>query len=152
MKIYLAGPEVFLPDAAAIGLSARSHRPITYSARTASTDPKIASQRARSAGRATSIAISDGDSRAAPFGEGLDDNVWSAAMNAAYECDVLLVVGTSAVVYPAASLIPIAKRHKEIPAKVIEVNLARTEASTSADVWLYGPSGVILPKLMAKFA
>ena len=29
---------------------------------------------------------------------------------AAYECDVLLVVGTSAVVHPAASLIPIAKR------------------------------------------
>jgi NAD-dependent deacetylase len=86
------------------------------------------------------------------FGEGLDDNVWSAAMNAAYECDVLLVVGTSAVVYPAASLIPIAKRHKEIPAKVIEVNLTRTEASTNADIGLYGPSGVMLPKLMAKLA
>jgi NAD-dependent deacetylase len=84
------------------------------------------------------------------FGEGLDDNVWGAAMHAASECDVLLVVGTSAVVYPAASLIPIAKRHKTIPAEVIEVNLTRTDASENADIGLYGPSGVILPKLMEK--
>lgn len=84
------------------------------------------------------------------FGEGLDDDVWSAAMNGAYECDVLLVVGTSAVVHPAASLIPIAKRHQAVPAKVIEVNLTRTEASADADVGLYGPSGVMLPKLVAR--
>lgn len=84
------------------------------------------------------------------FGEGLDDDVWSAAMNAAYECSVLLVVGTSAVVHPAASLIPIAKRGATIPAKVIEVNLTRTEASRLADVGLYGPSGVMLPKLVER--
>jgi NAD-dependent deacetylase len=84
------------------------------------------------------------------FGEGLDDDVWSAAMTAAAECDVLLVVGTSAVVHPAASLVPIAKRYKAIPAKVIEVNLTRTEASAYADVGLYGPSGVMLPKLVEK--
>jgi NAD-dependent deacetylase len=86
------------------------------------------------------------------FGEGLDDDVWSAAMNAAHECDVLLVVGTSAVVHPAASLIPIAKRHKAIPAKVIEVNLTRTEASAFADAGLYGPSGVMLPKLVERLS
>jgi NAD-dependent deacetylase len=84
------------------------------------------------------------------FGEGLDDDVWSAAMNAAYECDVLLVVGTSAVVHPAASLIPIAKRHKAVPAKVIEVNLTETEASRFADAGLYGPSGEMLPKLLER--
>jgi NAD-dependent deacetylase len=84
------------------------------------------------------------------FGEGLPVDVWDAAMQAAHECDVLLVVGTSAVVHPAASLIPIAKRGKVIPAKVIEVNLTRTEASAYADVGLYGPSGQMLPKLVAR--
>jgi NAD-dependent deacetylase len=84
------------------------------------------------------------------FGEGLPDDVWDAAMNAAYECDAFLVVGTSAVVYPAASLVPIAKRHKAIPAKVIEVNLTRTDASTHTDIGLYGPSGVVLPKLVER--
>lgn len=81
------------------------------------------------------------------FGEGLDDDVWSAAMNAAHECDVFLVVGTSAVVHPAASLIPIARRKG---ASVIEVNLTPTEASVYADVGLYGPSGVMLPKLVER--
>jgi NAD-dependent deacetylase len=84
------------------------------------------------------------------FGEGLPEDVWSAAMLAAHECDVFLVVGTSAVVYPAASLIPISKRHKAVPAKVIEVNLTPTEASASADVGLYGPSGAVLPKLVER--
>jgi NAD-dependent deacetylase len=84
------------------------------------------------------------------FGEGLPEEVWTAAMLAAHDCDVLLVVGTSAVVYPAASLIPISKRHKAVPAKVIEINKSRTEASMSADVGLYGPSGEILPKLVKK--
>jgi NAD-dependent deacetylase len=84
------------------------------------------------------------------FGEGLPPEVWDAALLAAHECDVLLVVGTSAVVHPAASLIPISKRHKAVPAKVIEVNLAPTEASAYADVGLYGPSGEVLPKLVGR--
>ena len=85
------------------------------------------------------------------FGEGLPEDVWDAAMTAAHECDVLLVVGTSAVVYPAASLIPIAKRGPA-SATVIEVNMTRTEASDRADVGLYGPSGVILPKLVERLS
>ena len=71
-------------------------------------------------------------------------------MQAANECHVLLVVGTSAVVHPAASLIPLAKRGEVIPAKVIEINLTPTEASAHADVGLYGPSGVMLPKLLQR--
>lgn len=83
------------------------------------------------------------------FGEMLPPSVWEAAAKAAYECDVFLVVGTSAVVHPAASLVPIA-RHSSPSAKVIEINLTRTEASAHADVGLYGPSGVVLPKLAEK--
>lgn len=82
------------------------------------------------------------------FGEGLPTDLWEAAVVAAFECDVMLVVGTSAVVHPAASLIPIAKRGKG--AKVIEVNLTKTEASWLADVGLYGPSGEVLPKLVER--
>ncbi len=81
------------------------------------------------------------------FHESLPVDIWEAAQMAAHECDVLLVVGTSAVVYPAASVIPIAKANG---ATVIECNLTRTEASHAADVGLYGPSGQTLPKLLAK--
>lgn len=83
------------------------------------------------------------------FGEGLPTDVWESAVVAAYECDVMLVVGTSAVVHPAASLIPIAQRGQPL-AKVIEVNLTRTEASQLANVGLYGPSGEVLPRLVER--
>ncbi len=81
------------------------------------------------------------------FGEGLDDDVWMKALESADQCDTLLVVGTSAVVHPAASLVPIARRKG---ATVIEFNLTPTDASVYADVGLYGPSGVILPKLLQR--
>jgi NAD-dependent deacetylase len=84
------------------------------------------------------------------FGEALPQDVWEAALEAAYQCDVLLVVGTSAVVHPAASLIPISKRGRSPGAKVIEVNLTETEASRLADVGLYGPSGQVLPKMVER--
>src|SRR5262249_31510384 len=70
------------------------------------------------------------------FHENLPEDVWEAAMMAAHTCDVLLVVGTSAVVHPAASLVPIAKRSKSPGAPVVEVNLTQTEASYLADVGL----------------
>ncbi|HEX4611921.1 MAG TPA: NAD-dependent deacylase [Urbifossiella sp.] len=87
------------------------------------------------------------------FHENLPEDVWAASVEAAAKCNVFLVVGTSAVVHPAASLIPLAKRpsgwdHIKAPATVIEVNLTPTEASRYADIGLYGPSGQILPKLV----
>jgi len=83
------------------------------------------------------------------FHEPLPEDIWMRAMVAAEECDVFLVVGTSAVVYPAASVIPIAKANG---ATVVECNLTRTDASHAADVGLYGPSGQTLPKLLAKLS
>jgi len=83
------------------------------------------------------------------FGEMLPPDIWEAAVQAAHECDVFLVVGTSAVVHPAASLVPIAVRSRPF-AKVIEINLTPTEASSLADVGLYGPSGVVLPQLLER--
>jgi NAD-dependent deacetylase len=79
------------------------------------------------------------------FGEMLPPGVWERAELAAVRCDCFLVVGTSAIVYPAAGLIDVARRSG---AKVIEVNLTQTAASDLADVGLYGPSGQILPRLV----
>jgi NAD-dependent deacetylase len=79
------------------------------------------------------------------FHEMLPEDIWQQAALAAASCDVFLVIGTSAVVYPAASLIPAAR---QAGAKVIEVNLAATEATFTADVCLHGASGVVLPRLL----
>jgi NAD-dependent deacetylase len=57
----------------------------------------------------------------------------------------LLVAGTSAVVVPAANLIPYAKK---AGAKVIEINTDETAATALVDCALRGPSGEILPKLL----
>lgn len=79
------------------------------------------------------------------FGEALTPGVFEEACHAVESCEVLLVVGTSAVVYPAASLIPLARKAK---AKVIEVNLEDTPMSGVADAVLRGKSGEILPDLI----
>jgi len=81
------------------------------------------------------------------FHEMLPEDAWEAAAEAAATCELFLVVGTSAVVYPAASLIPAARRSG---AKIVEINLAATDASHAADVCLHGPSGVILPELVKR--
>jgi len=58
---------------------------------------------------------------------------------------VFLVVGTSALVYPAAGLAPLAR---SAGAKVIEVNLEPTPMSGLVDCPLTGRSGEILPELV----
>ena len=67
------------------------------------------------------------------------------AEHAASSAEVFLVVGTSAVVYPAAGLVPYARR---AGARVIEVNLEDTQFSDSVDVSLRGKAGEILPQLL----
>ena len=79
------------------------------------------------------------------FHEALPDDIWERAVDAVQTCDCLLVVGTSAVVYPAAGLIELARMHG---ADVIEANLERSAASDRVDVLLLGPSGTTLPALM----
>jgi NAD-dependent deacetylase len=79
------------------------------------------------------------------FGEALPAHVWAAAEEGVSASDVLLVVGTSAIVYPAAGLIDIAISHGR---KVIECNVRETSASSLAHVSLLGKSGEILPCLI----
>jgi len=78
------------------------------------------------------------------FGESLDHSLLQAAHAAAERCDLMLVVGTSAVVQPAASLPAIAKHHG---AYLIEVNLERTPLSPYADEVLLGSAAEVLPGL-----
>jgi NAD-dependent deacetylase len=77
----------------------------------------------------------------------LPQDIWAEAEAATQACGCFLVAGTSAVVYPAAGLIHIAR---DAGASVIEVNLTETEASRGVDVGLYGPSGQILPELVRR--
>ena len=79
------------------------------------------------------------------FGEPLPDGMMNEALHAAGEAQVLLVIGTSAVVYPAAGLIPHARRSG---ARVIEINTEETAASEWVDCALRGPAGEILPQLI----
>jgi NAD-dependent deacetylase len=80
------------------------------------------------------------------FGEGLPPGAYEKASNLASECDVMIVVGTSGLVHPAASLPFIAKRHG---GTVIEVNPDVTPITNTADIFLCGPSGKILPSLIS---
>ncbi|HBY62708.1 MAG TPA: NAD-dependent deacylase [Solibacterales bacterium] len=79
------------------------------------------------------------------FGEALPAEVWRRAEEAVAAAQVVLVVGTSAVVYPAASLVPAAV---EAGARVIEVNLEETPFSAGVSVSLRGKAGEILPQVL----
>jgi len=79
------------------------------------------------------------------FGEPLPEGIMKEAEHAAGGAEVFLVIGTSAVVYPAASLIPYAK---QAGAKVIEINPEPTAATSIVDCALQGPAGEILPQLL----
>jgi NAD-dependent protein deacetylase/lipoamidase len=79
------------------------------------------------------------------FGEPLPDGMMKEAEHAAGAAQVLLVIGTSAMVYPAASLVPYAK---QAGAKVIEINTEPSAVSNMVDCVLQGPAGEILPQLL----
>jgi NAD-dependent deacetylase len=83
------------------------------------------------------------------FGEMLPRDVLEAASRAAGDCQVLLVVGTSAVVYPAAGLVEIAASSG---ATVIEVNPQASALAHLADIVLRGPAGELLPRVAAALA
>ena len=80
------------------------------------------------------------------FGEALPANIWREADKAARTADLFLLIGTSAVVYPAAGLAMMAKASG---ARVVEINIAETGLSGGIDEFLQGPSGELLPQLMA---
>lgn len=78
------------------------------------------------------------------FGETLPADAVERAWREAAECDVMLVVGTSGTVWPAAELPLVARR---AGARVIEVNPEPSEITPAADLFLQGPAGDVLPAL-----
>ena len=80
------------------------------------------------------------------FGESLPPAAIHAASEAAAACDLFLSVGTSAVVYPAASL-PYVAMEQGTP--VAEINPNPTPLTDRALFYLPGPSGEVLPQLVA---
>lgn len=77
------------------------------------------------------------------FGEALPDGAMERAAEAAALAEVLLVVGTSQVVYPAASLVPLARR---AGARVIVVNPEQSPGDV--DLQLTGRAADLLPPLV----
>ncbi|MFX0062823.1 MAG: NAD-dependent deacetylase [Candidatus Hermodarchaeota archaeon] len=79
------------------------------------------------------------------FGEGIPVNVIQSAMLAAQECDVMLIIGSSLEIQPAALLPVIAKQHHS---RIIINNLEPTFADSYADIVLYEKTGTILPLIV----
>ncbi|MCY4115935.1 MAG: NAD-dependent deacylase [Caldilineaceae bacterium] len=78
------------------------------------------------------------------FGEGLPLDALRAASEAAHGSDVMLVAGTSGLVYPAAQLPLIAR---QAGATIIDINVERSPISDRADLFLQGKSGEVLSRL-----
>ncbi|MCS7140156.1 MAG: NAD-dependent deacylase [Candidatus Nezhaarchaeota archaeon] len=83
------------------------------------------------------------------FTEPIPRDVIIQSLEEVRKCDVMLVCGTSLVVYPAAELPRIAKR-KIPPAVIIEVNLDPTPITLEgiSDYFLQGKTGEILPRIV----
>lgn len=82
------------------------------------------------------------------FGEPLPTTIFAEAERACVRAEAMIVAGTSGVVFPAAELPFVAKR---AGAFVIDVNPEETPISRMADLHLEGPSGELLPQLLAAF-
>ena len=76
------------------------------------------------------------------FGEILPEDVFSAAAEASAAADLFFVVGTSAVVWPAAGLPALAAR---AGAFVVEVNPDPSDGGPRVDASLAGAAGELLP-------
>lgn len=79
------------------------------------------------------------------YEEGLDDDVWNGAYNAIKNADVLIVGGTSLVVYPAAGLVSIYRGNK-----LVLINKSETSYDSQASLVINDKIGFVLSKVMSK--
>ncbi len=78
------------------------------------------------------------------FGEMLPEGAFEKAEQKTRECDLFFIIGTSALVYPAAGLAEIAKFNG---AKLIEINPEETPMTSFCDQTFRGKAGKILTEL-----
>ena len=82
------------------------------------------------------------------FGEPIPWEAQTRSFEAAGSCDLVLVIGTSAIVYPAAGIPTLAK---EKGAKVVEINMEPTPLTGFvSDYLIQGSAGIILPQIVAE--
>lgn len=81
------------------------------------------------------------------FGEPLPEAELECAFGETQRCDVLLAIGTSGLVNPAAQLPSLAK---QIGANVIEINVQSSGITPTSHLFLEGESGKILPEIAAR--
>ncbi|MBN2438861.1 MAG: NAD-dependent deacylase [Deltaproteobacteria bacterium] len=81
------------------------------------------------------------------FGETLPEKTLKEATGRANRCDLLIVVGSSLVVYPAAYLPLYAK---QAGAGLVIVNLSATPADNIADVVIHASAGEVMGKILAE--
>jgi len=80
------------------------------------------------------------------FGEPIPWEAQNRSFEEARSCDLVLVIGTSALVYPAAGIPPLAKQNG---AKVVEINMETTPLTgIVSDYLIQGSSGQILPQIV----
>ena len=79
------------------------------------------------------------------FGEQIDTGVLEVSVQAAQDCDLFLVIGTSGLVYPAAGL---AKVAKEAGATVAEFNIEVGAVNAWVDHFIPGSADTTLPRLL----
>lgn len=99
------------------------------------------------------------------FGEPIPSDVVHRSLEEASKCDLMLICGTSAVVYPFADLPRIARQRKggrgrktetglqavdEFPVTIIEINAEPTPLTAEglSDYLIQGKTGEILPKIL----
>ncbi|MFC1896956.1 NAD-dependent deacetylase [Chloroflexota bacterium] len=82
------------------------------------------------------------------FGEPIPSNTANQSLEEAWKCDLMLICGTSAVVYPFASLPRIAKERRTVA--IIEINAEPTPLTEEgiSDYLIQGRTGEILPKIV----
>lgn len=81
------------------------------------------------------------------FGESLPPEAMRTAARAIEDCDVIVSIGTSAVVEPAASFVAWARNHG---AAAIEINRDATPISDAVDVSIRGLAAEIVPALVER--
>jgi len=82
------------------------------------------------------------------FGEYLPEDQFEGSEKASINSDIFFIVGTSAVVYPAAGLVSTAKQSGSA---LVEINIEETEISSYADYSFFGEAGIVLPKILQEY-
>lgn len=82
------------------------------------------------------------------FGEPIPTDVAQRSLDEALKCDLMLICGTSAVVYPFASLPRLARQRRDI--RIIEINAEPTPLTQEAvsDYFIQGKTGIVLPRIV----